>query len=121
MHHNENAVFAEYLYADWSVNVNNKLTKQRLLQIIEEEKSKLAQEDECKANKMPLKIDLKSISPGLKVCDKKSGLVYTVSAVNLKDVSEADNQTEKGVSLKTPTGQIFHVSEKEFKKNYKVE
>ena len=47
--------------------------------------------------------------------------MYTVSAVNVDDVSEADNAVEKGVSLKTPTGQIFHVSEKEFKKNYKVE
>ena len=121
MHHNANAVFAEYLYPDWSVNVNNLLTKERLLQIVEEERAKLAHEDECKANKIPLTIDLDSVSPGLKVCDKKSGLVYTVSAVNVDNVSEADNAVEKGVSLKTPTGQIFHVSEKEFKKNYKVE
>jgi|TARA_R110000824_G_scaffold35266_2_gene110743 hypothetical protein len=101
--------------------MNSLLTKERLLQIIEEERNKLAQEDECKANKLSLNIDLDTISPGLKVCDKKSGLVYTVDAVNLGDISEADGMIEKGVSLKTPTGQIFHVSEKEFKKNYKVE
>ena len=96
--------------------MNSLLTKERLLQIIEEERNKLAQEDECKANKLSLNIDLDTISPGLKVCDKKSGLVYTVDAVNLGDISEADGMIEKGVSLKTPTGQIFHVSEKEFKK-----
>ena len=101
--------------------MNSLLTKERLLQIIEEERNKLAQEDECKANKLSLNIDLDTISPGLKVCDKKSGLVYTVDAVNLGDISEANEMIEKGVYLKTPTGQIFHVSEKEFKKNYKVE
>ena len=96
--------------------MNSLLTKERLLQIIEEERNKLAQEDECKANKLSLNIDLDTISPGLKVCDKKSGLVYTVDAVNLGDISEADGMIEKGVSLKTPTGQIFHVSEKNLKK-----
>ena len=121
MIHDVNAVFAEYLYPDWSANVNSLLTRERLLQIIEEERNKIASEDECKSNKVSLDMDLNKVSKGLKVCDKKSGLVYTVASVSLGNVSETDKNKENSVSLKTPTGQIFHVSEKEFKKNYKVE
>jgi len=103
--------------------VNNLLTKERLSRIIEEERAKIqkTQEDECKANKVSLGKDLDKISAGLKVCDKKSGLVYTVSNVHLGDISEADGKSERGVTLKTPEGQLFFVNEKELKKNYKVE
>lgn len=103
--------------------MNNVLTKERLAQIVEEERAKLqsTQEDECKANKVSLGKNLNKVSPGLKVCDKKSGLVYVVTKMHQGDVSEADGKHERGATLKTPEGQLFFVSEKELKKNYKVE
>jgi len=52
--------------------VNNILTKERLAQIVAEERANLqnTQEDECKANKAGLGKDLGAIDSGLKVCDK---------------------------------------------------
>ena len=103
--------------------MNNILTKERLAQIVAEERANLlnTQEDECKAKKAGLGKDLGAIDSGLKVCDKKSGLVYTVVDVYHDEVSESDAKHERGATLKTPEGQTFFVSEKELKKNYKVE
>lgn len=105
--------------------MNHVLTRDRLFQIIEEEKEKLKnqiEEDKCKTNKVSVGSDIGALSPGLKVCDEKSGLVYKIFRVHSSDVSESDgSKNEKGVSLKTPEGEVFFVNEKDFQKNYRVE
>ena len=100
-----------------------KLTDREVIGLIREEYKKKVQEvfDELDVFvKLGSMGEINVLSPGLKIREKKSGLLYTIISVKL-DVDDGDDRHGGGVDVVSAEGEKFFIKNSELRARYALD